>query len=97
MLRLSLPVGRAVGATVRVHWTALVIAALLGSALVVDLGTVVGVVGVVSFFIAILLHEIAHALVARRFGIRTESIELWGLGGMARLDRDPSTPRADGS
>jgi Zn-dependent protease len=96
MLKLSLPVGRAVGATVRVHWTALVIAALLGSALVVDLGTVVGIVGVVSFFVAILLHEIAHALVARRFGIRTESIELWGLGGMARLDRDPATPRADG-
>jgi Zn-dependent protease len=79
-----------------VHWTALVIAALLGFALVVDLGAVVGTIGVLSFFLAILLHEIAHALVARRFGIRTEAIELWGLGGMARLDRDPSTPRAEG-
>ncbi len=96
MLRFSLPVGRAVGATVRVHWTALVIAALLGLALVVDLGVVVGTIGVVSFFIAILVHELAHAMVARRFGIRTESIELWGLGGMARLDRDPSTPKAEG-
>ena len=96
MLRFSLPVGRAVGATVRVHWTALVIAALLGFALVVDLGVVVGTIGVVSFFVAILVHELAHALVARRFGIRTETIELWGLGGMARLDRDPSTPRAEG-
>jgi Zn-dependent protease len=74
----------------------LVIAALLGFALVVDLGAVVGTIGVLSFFLAILLHEIAHALVARRFGIRTEAIELWGLGGMARLDRDPSTPRAEG-
>jgi Zn-dependent protease len=79
-----------------VHWTALVIAALLGFALVVDLGAVVGTIGVLSFFLAILLHEVAHALVARRFGIRTEAIELWGLGGMARLDRDPSTPRAEG-
>jgi Zn-dependent protease len=79
-----------------VHWTALVIAALLGVALVVDLGAVVGTIGVLSFFLAILLHEIAHAVVARRFGIRTETIELWGLGGMARLDRDPSTPRAEG-
>ncbi len=96
MLRFSLPVGRAVGAKVRVHWTALVIAALLGFALVVDLGVVVGTIGVVSFFVAILVHEIAHALVARRFGIRTEAIELWGLGGMARLDRDPSTPKAEG-
>jgi Zn-dependent protease len=96
MLRFSLPVGRAVGATVRIHWTALVIAALLGFGLVVDLGAVVGTIGVVSFFVAILLHEVAHALVARRFGIRTEAIELWGLGGMARLDRDPSTPKAEG-
>jgi Zn-dependent protease len=96
MLKFSLPVGRAVGATVRVHWTALAIAAMLGAALVVELGAVVGVVGVVSFFIAILLHELSHALVARRFGIRTETIELWGLGGMARLDRDPPTPRAEG-
>ena len=96
MLRYSLPVGRAVGATVRVHWTALVIAALLGSALVIDLGVVVGTIGVMSFFVAILVHELAHAVVARRFGIRTEAIELWGLGGMARLDRDPSTPKAEG-
>ena len=33
------------------------IAALLGFALVVDLGAVVGTIGVVSFFVAILLHE----------------------------------------
>jgi Zn-dependent protease len=84
------------GATVRIHWTALVIAAMLGAALVIDLGLVVGVIGVVSFFVAILVHEAAHALVARRFGIHTDAIELWGLGGIARLDRDPSTPRAEG-
>jgi Zn-dependent protease len=96
MLRFSLPVGRAAGATVRVHWTALVIAAMLGFALVVDLGAVVGTIGVISFFVAIFLHEVAHAVVARRFGIRTEAIELWGLGGMARLDRDPATPKAEG-
>jgi Zn-dependent protease len=96
MLKFSLPVGRAVGAAVRLHWTALVIAAMLGFALVVDLGVVVGCIGVVSFFVAILAHEIGHALVARHFGIRTEAIELWGLGGMARLDRDPSSPKAEG-
>jgi Zn-dependent protease len=96
MLKMSLPVGRVAGATVRVHWTALLIAAMLGAALVIDLGLVVGIVGVVSFFIAILLHEAAHAIVARRFGIRTDTIELWALGGMARLDRDPATPRAEG-
>jgi len=96
MLRGSLRVGRIAGTTVRIHWTALAIAGLLGPTLVADLGVIVGVVGVVSFFVAILLHEVAHASVARRFGIGTSTIDLWGLGGMARLDREPATPRADG-
>jgi Zn-dependent protease len=96
MLRGSLRIARIAGTTVRIHWTAVAIAAILGTVLVADLGLVVGAVGVVSFFVAILLHELAHAFVARRFGIGTSAIDLWGLGGMARLDREPPTPRADG-
>lgn len=78
------------------HWTAAAIAALLGGVLVGDLGIVVGAVGVLSFFAAILMHEVAHALVARRFDIGTTSIDLWGLGGLARLEREPRTPRSEG-
>ena len=96
MLKGSLRVGRIAGTTVRIHWTAVAVAALLGGVLVADLGVVVGAVGVVSFFVAILLHELAHASVARRFDIGTSTIDLWGLGGMARLDREPQTPRAEG-
>ena len=33
---------------------------------------------------------------ARRFGVQTEGIELWLLGGMARLDGDAPSPKADG-
>ena len=33
---------------------------------------------------------------ARRYGVETESIDLWLLGGVASLDREPPTPRADG-
>ena len=43
-----------------------------------------------------MLHEVAHALVARRFDIGTTSIDLWGLGGLARLDREPRSPKAEG-
>ena len=96
MLKGSLRVGRIAGTTVRIHWTAVAVAALLGGVLVADLGVVVGAVGVVSFFVAILLHELAHTSVARRFDIGTSTIDLWGLGGMARLDREPQTPRAEG-
>jgi Zn-dependent protease len=68
----------------------------LAVALVPDLGAVVGAAAVAGFFVAILLHELAHAAVARRFGITTTVIELWGLGGIARLAKDPPSPRADG-
>ena len=50
--------------------------------------------GVVLFLGSILGHELSHALVARRFGVGTRSIELWALGGMARLDRE--SPIAEG-
>ena len=53
-------------------------------------------VGVAAFFASILFHELAHALVARRFGVQTEGIELWLLGGMARLNSDAPSPKADG-
>ena len=52
--------------------------------------------GVVLFLASILGHELSHALVARRFGVGTRSIELWALGGMARLDRESPSPKAEG-
>ncbi|HEU5023498.1 MAG TPA: site-2 protease family protein [Spirillospora sp.] len=40
-------------------------------------------------------HELAHALVARRHGVRVNSITLWMLGGVAELEGEPPTPTAD--
>ncbi|MDQ3724924.1 MAG: site-2 protease family protein [Actinomycetota bacterium] len=42
----------------------------------------------VGFFGSILLHEFGHAVVAIRNGIGISSIQLWILGGMARMDRE---------
>ena len=55
-----------------------------------------GIVATAAFFGSIVAHEFGHALVARRFGVETESIDLWLLGGVAQLDREPPTPRAEG-
>ncbi|MBK5231012.1 MAG: site-2 protease family protein, partial [Thermoleophilia bacterium] len=44
------------------------------------------------FFGSIVFHEFGHALVARRNGIGILGIELWVLGGLAKMDRDPTTP-----
>jgi Zn-dependent protease/CBS domain-containing protein len=44
------------------------------------------------FFLSLLLHELGHALVARRLGIGTAGIDLWLFGGVAKLTRDSQTP-----
>ena len=40
-------------------------------------------------FLSVLLHEIGHALVSTRFGIRTIEIIVFPIGGIARLERQP--------
>ncbi len=92
----SLRLGTYGGIPVRAHWSMAIIALWLGVILSADLGVVPGVIATIAFFASILAHEFGHALVARRHGVRTESIDLWALGGVARLDREAPTPRADG-
>ncbi len=53
------------------------------------------VAATVLFFVSLVAHELGHALMARRFGIQTEGIDLWLLGGVARLSRDSKTPKEE--
>jgi len=47
------------------------------------------------FFGSILFHELAHSLVARRYQIAVRSITLFFFGGVAAIEQDPPTPRAE--
>ena len=88
--------GKWFGISVGMHWSVGLIALLLGASLAQSVGWVAGAVGVVLFLSSILAHEFAHALTARRFGVETESIQLWALGGVARLGRESPTAKAEG-
>ena len=46
----------------------------------------------VSVVTCILFHEIGHALIAKRYGVETQDIILFPIGGMARLNRLPDKP-----
>lgn len=101
----TLRLGNIVGVPLLMHWSLLVIAGLialnLGQVLspsggVTVWSVVAAVVAAVLFFGSVLAHELSHALTARRFDIGTESITLWALGGVARLDREPASARAQG-
>ncbi|MFT6392276.1 MAG: Zn-dependent protease, partial [Ilumatobacter sp.] len=83
----SLHLGRYFGILVRAHWSMALVAVLFGVSLANQFGVVAGLIAVTAFFASILAHEFGHALVARRYEVNTESIDLWALGGVARLDR----------
>lgn len=47
---------------------------------------------VLGFFGSLILHELGHALVARRRGVEIEGIDLWFFGGVAKLKGDSRSP-----
>jgi len=102
-MRTTLRLGRIRGIPVGVHWSLLVIGALLSWALATSLlpAAVPGaagsywaaaVLGAGLFLVSILLHELSHAVVAQRNGQQVDGITLWLFGGVARLGSD--TPSA---
>ncbi len=87
------------GIPINVHGTfAVLIVFLLVSGLLGGRGLAAAlssVLFILAIFVTIILHELGHALTARRFGIRTRDITLLPIGGLARLERMPDVPRQE--
>jgi Zn-dependent protease/CBS domain-containing protein len=54
-----------------------------------------GVIGAIAFYVGLLAHELAHALTARRSGVKVSGITLWLFGGVSRLDGEPPNARSE--
>lgn len=56
---------------------------------------IIGVIGALMIFVSVLLHELAHSLVARRRGMTVNSITLFILGGVSNLEDEPNKPSTE--
>ena len=56
---------------------------------------VMGIVGALGLFASIILHELAHAVMARKFGLPIGGITLFIFGGVAELKQEPKTPSCE--
>jgi Zn-dependent protease len=98
-MKWSWKLGRFAGIDAYVHASFLLIVAWAAWAAYQGAGSglaaVLGVVFLLGIFGSVLLHELGHALTARRYGIRTRRIVLLPIGGIAQLEGEPRTPRQE--
>lgn len=89
-------IGRVAGIPLYMHWSFLILLAYVayGSWQTSHdvWSTIVGVLFVLALFLCVILHELGHALAARRYGVPTSDITLLPIGGIARLQRIPEHP-----
>jgi Zn-dependent protease/CBS domain-containing protein len=103
----AIRIGRIAGIPVGVHPLWLVIVALItislgenyypveAPALSHDAAYALGMASALTLFAGIIAHEFGHAIVARRNGVEIEEIDLWLLGGVARMRDDAPNAGAE--
>ncbi len=95
-MKWSWKLGEIAGIGLYVHPTFFILVVWIAIASWTTGGTVAAVVSGVAFILAlfgcIILHELGHALTARRYHIQTRDITLLPIGGLARLERMPDKP-----
>lgn len=94
-MRLSWKMGRVAGIDLYIHATFLLVFLFMPQVRDGGAGAFQGILLICSVFGCVLLHELGHALMARRFGIGTVDITLYPIGGVARLQRMPRAPGAE--
>ncbi|NTU82479.1 MAG: CBS domain-containing protein [Chloroflexales bacterium] len=108
MFNRTLTIGHIATIPIRLHWSWLVIFTLLSLALrpvyaryacgdPSPCGADVGLAALMAALVgvSVLLHELGHALVARRLLVPVHSITLFAFGGVAEVEDEAPSPRAE--
>lgn len=95
-MKWSLKIARIAGIDVYLHWTFIV---LLIGVFVAGLRNIGGAERslngfwfILLLFLFVLLHEFGHALMGKRFGVKTNHITLLPIGGVAAMEHIPEKP-----
>jgi Zn-dependent protease/CBS domain-containing protein len=100
----SFRIGKIAGIEIDINWSWIVILVLL----TVSLATgwfpqlypgwstatywIVSLISALLLFVSVLLHELAHSLVARRSGLPVKNITLFIFGGVSNIEQEPKSP-----
>lgn len=98
-MKSTIKFGSVSGIDLFVHWTFLImLAGIFGFYVYQGLTVVAALAGVglvLSVFACVVLHELGHAFMARKYGIPTVDIIMYPIGGVARLARMPREPKQE--
>jgi Zn-dependent protease/CBS domain-containing protein len=104
MLRGGIPIGKAFGISLRLHYSWFFIFALVTWALAVayfpqyypdwslSVRIAAGLITSVLFFGSVMVHELMHSIVSQRQGVPVQSITLFFLGGVSQITSEPKQP-----
>src|SRR3989304_2186701 len=99
----SFRIGRIAGIDIGVHYTWLFIFSLIawslatGGPQLFQQGTtstywIAGILAAILLFSCVLLHELAHSLVAQSRGLPVKNITLFIFGGVSNIEKEPEKP-----
>ncbi len=105
-MKAQVKLGRIAGISIGLHYSWFIIALLIALSLAQHFrdvtpqwsSTVVWAAAVVTsvlFFAALLLHELAHSLLAKARGLRVRAITLFALGGVSQIESEASDAKSE--
>ncbi|HXX87890.1 MAG TPA: site-2 protease family protein [Candidatus Acidoferrum sp.] len=91
-MKYSFKIASAWGIPIELHITFIL---LMAAVLVLTFPQVYYFVLILFLFVFVVVHELAHSLVARRYNIKVRKIVLYPIGGVSEIEEIPDNPRIE--